>query len=168
MTSYYAELDGSGAVTRVIVCDALQWITDRLGGLWSETKIADPIEKYAGMGHHHAAFVADQFLADWNQPASPAEGYAKVQWSWHNGRAWRSNHANNTSVPGAANWREYLDEWPQWNNGGEPWQIGDKCTQATKHWINTVDDNTKPPQSGNSGWVEVPIETVAQGKGKKP
>lgn len=153
--AYFAEVDQTSLVTRVVVCDTVQYLLDRLGGLWSETKIADPVEAYAGIGYHDIDFAPPHFLAEWVQPDSPANGYAKGAWSWHNGQPWRSNHANNTNIPGSGpNWRDYLTEWPQWNNSNGGCQIGDKCTQTGKHWINTVDDNTSPPQQPGSGWVQ--------------
>lgn len=163
--AYFAETNSAAQVLRVVVCDSVQYLIDRLGGLWAETKIADPVQKYAGVGDHHCAHAPDQFLVDWRQPLSAQEGYARGDWSWHNGRAWRSNHPSNTSTTGNANWREYLTEWPQWNNGGEPYQVGDKATQAGNRYLNTVENNTAPPQQPNSGWV-IQSPTTKPGKGR--
>lgn len=153
----YAEVDQVSTVLRVVVSDTLQWILDRLGGSWEPTGPSDANTQGGGIGLHYSSFAPPVFLLDWKQPGSPEEGYPKGQWSWHNGQAWRSNHANNTNTPGpGANWRDYLTEWPQWNNSNGGWQIGDKCTQTGKHWINTVDDNTATPSAPGSGWVEQP------------
>lgn len=164
---YFAQVDEQNELTvlRVVVCDTVQYLLDRLGGFWSETLIGDPVEKYAGIGYHDVAYSPDRFLVDWRQPESAQEGYAKGAWSWHNGGPWRSNHPNNTSTPGAANWRDYLEEWPQWNNAGEPYQPGDKVTQSGNHYINTLDDNTAPPQQPGSGWEEQ-LSPITTPKGK--
>lgn len=164
--AYFAQVDNASTVLRVVVCDTMQYLLDRLGGIWSETKIADPVETYAGIGRHDVDYSPQHFLVDWVQPESAPQGYAKGFWMWHNGQAWRSNHANNTNQPGpGANWRDYLEEWPQWNNSNGGWMIGDKCTQTGNHYINTVDDNTSPPQQPGSGWEEQ-LQSITPPKGK--
>lgn len=63
--AYFAEIDDTGTVTRVIVADTEQWCVDNLGGTWVET--ADPydsrtqVRKYPGPGWGHASADPQRF-----------------------------------------------------------------------------------------------------------
>ena len=69
-TRYCAELDKDDNVIRVIVCDSLEWLTQRLGGRWVETFMDKPDHNYAGKGYKFhkdkSNFAPKQPYASWS------------------------------------------------------------------------------------------------------
>lgn len=158
--SYYAEKDANGQVLRVIVCDSLAWITERLGGTWAETVIGDAQKQYAGPGMYDSATVAPgQFISPWKQPTGAQDAYAVDAWVWYQGRAWINLTAANTQVPGVSGWREKLTEWPafvQPAGAHDAYRIGEKISEAGKHYICKSAAATWPPSVVPSLWTLVP------------
>lgn len=91
---YFAELDTTGIVLRVIVADDINWIADNLGGIWIETSIGGSLRKnYAGIGYKYDstrdAFIApkpypswllDEATCQWQTPTPmPTDG---KRYSW--------------------------------------------------------------------------------------
>ena len=68
MTRYFAETDTSKKVLRVIVCDDPQWITDNIGGEWTETFMDSEERQYAGIGMFDATGVAPQSFVQAGKP----------------------------------------------------------------------------------------------------
>lgn len=87
MPRYFAQIDDTKTVTRVIVADSLEWCVQHLGGTWVETFMDAPDKNYAGRGHKYrddkanfvsekpyASFVLDEKL-QWKAPvAKPTKG----------------------------------------------------------------------------------------------
>lgn len=66
---YFAEVNNSNVVKRVIVADNIEWCKQALGGTWIETFIDAPDKNYAGKGHDYFEiykdFVAPAPFASW-------------------------------------------------------------------------------------------------------
>lgn len=66
---YFAEIDTSNVVKRVIVADDAAWCTQVLGGTWIETFIDAPDKNYAGKGYDYydiyKDFVAPTPFVSW-------------------------------------------------------------------------------------------------------
>ena len=111
--SYLAELDENNIVKRVIVCDDIQWASDKLGGTWVET--SDPYSEeeqqvsYCGPGFGYDDSFPEKFAAQWKQPVATDEGwtyYQEGELVFHNGRIWRSTTPNNVWEPGVSGWHD--------------------------------------------------------------
>lgn len=139
---YFAEIDGTGLVLRVVVCNDPAWLVSRLGGTWIETLIDDTEQKYAGIGKYYSDIPPDQFVPRWFQPVSSEDAYPNGFWVWHNGVVWRSLQAANVFEPGVASWREMLTEWPEWvqpTGAQDAYQIGEKISWEGDHYISVSD-----------------------------
>lgn len=66
---YFAEVNASNVVKRVIVADSAEWCAQALGGTWIETFIDATDKNYAGKGHDYYEiyqdFVAPTPFASW-------------------------------------------------------------------------------------------------------
>lgn len=157
--TYFAETNVDSSVARVIVCDSLQWVLDRLGGTWEETQIDSPTLAYAGIGAYFCSFSPPVFIPDWKQPVGSEDAYPDAAWVWHNGRAWRSLQAANVFEPGVASWREMLTEWPEWvqpTGAQDAYQIGEKITFQSQRYISLIDANVWSPTGYPAGWALQP------------
>ena len=156
----YAQIDANQRVLRVVVCDDPAWLTNRLGGTWTPTVMADPAKQYAGIGMYDSEDVAPrQFILSWVQPVGSVDAYAKGAWVWHNGRAWRSLQAANVFAPGVASWREMLTEWPEWVQpvgSTDAYQVGEKITFDGKHYKSKINANVWSPVGYPEGWEMQP------------
>jgi hypothetical protein len=117
MSNYYAEIDATGLVLRVIVADSQAWCEQRLGGTWIAT--ADPYSTvpqaatYCGPGYGAAPSAPERFASPWQMP-DPADdgvrpGYAQGGLCYHNGQVWRSTCDDNVTEPGGSSWTLELD-----------------------------------------------------------
>lgn len=56
---YFAEVNASNVVKRVIVADSAEWCAQALGGTWIETFIDATDKNYAGKGHDYYEIYKD-------------------------------------------------------------------------------------------------------------
>lgn len=156
----FAELDNDKRVLRVVVCDSVQWLEQRLGGTWVETTDADPQQQYVGPGMFDSETIAPRrFLSLWRQPVGASDAYPNGAWVWHNGRAWRSLQAANVFEPGVASWREMLVEWPAYvqpTGAQDAYQVGEKITFNGVRYISLIDANVWTPVAYPQGWQAQP------------
>lgn len=68
---YAAELDKDGVVLRVIVCDSLDWVRKNMPGNWTETKVSDPVEAFAGKGYTYDSATQTKFDQDAKPSSNP-------------------------------------------------------------------------------------------------
>lgn len=158
--SLFAEIGPNRQVLRVVVCDSLAWLQERLGGTWVETTDANPSQQYAGPGMHDAEAVAPRrFIQPWVQPTHAENSYAVGAWVWYQGRAWRNLTAANTQVPGVSGWREMLVEFPAWvqpAGAHDAYQIGEKVTFNGSRYVSTINANVWSPAVFPAGWQVQP------------
>lgn len=162
--SYYAELDVSGIVQRVVVCDDPAWLAENLGGTWVQT--ADPYAEtpgevsYCGPGHGYADNLPELFAPVWVQPVADADGnwpHNGGEVVWHEGRLWRNvtEGAPNVWEPGVSGWHDApetgLPQWVQPTGVHDAYQIGDRVTHNGQTWTSTAANNVWEP--GQFGWV---------------
>ena len=135
MASYFAEVDGSSRVVRVVVADSVEWCVTNLGGTWVETSdpysIDEQTVRYCGPGHGFDRAVPERFCGDdWDAAKATTQQLDdEGQWFWtyntqndlvfHAGRIWRNllpSGTPNVWEPGVANWRQYTMgvEHPVW------------------------------------------------------
>lgn len=103
--SLFAEIDADRKVLRVVVCDSITWLQERLGGTWVEATDQDQTEQYAGPGMYRARQAPRKFIQPWRRPDAESR-YRAGAWVHHNGRAWESQTDDNDAEPGSANWRD--------------------------------------------------------------
>ena len=96
---YFAEVNSSNVVKRVIVADNAEWCTQALGGNWIETFMDNPSRNYAGKGHDYYEIYKD-FVA-------PAPF---VSWVLNEKRKWKAP----VDIP--SDGKRY-----QWNEGIRNW-----------------------------------------------
>jgi len=158
--AYYAEKDANKRVLRVVVCNDIAWLQQRLGGTWVQTTDADAAKQYAGIGMYDSQTIAPrQFIAAWAQPTGAQDAYATGDWVWYNGKAWRNLTAANVQQPGVSGWREMLTEWPafvQPAGAHDAYQIGEKITEAGKRYVCKVNATTWPPSVVPASWTLQP------------
>lgn len=158
--SLYAELDGNKRVLRVVVCDDVAWLQSRLGGAWVETGPTTAQVQGAGPGMYDSETVAPRrFIPPWTQPTHAENSYAKGDWAWYAGKAWRSLQSANVFQPGVASWREMLTEWPAYvqpTGAQDAYQIGEKITEANKRYVCKVDATVWPPSVVPTSWTLQP------------
>lgn len=158
--SLFTEIDGDRKVLRVVVCDSLAWLQERLGGTWVETTDTDPSEQYAGPGMHDSEAVAPRrFIRPWVQPTHAENSYPVGAWVWHEGRAWRNLMDANVWAPGVTGWREMLVEWPAWVQplgAQDAYQIGEKVTFNGSRYVSTINANVWSPVGFPAGWQVQP------------
>jgi len=78
MPRYFAQIDDTKTVERVIVADSLEWCVQHLGGTWVETFMDVPDKNYAGRGHKYRD-DKDNFVSE-----KPYESFVlneKLQWT---------------------------------------------------------------------------------------
>lgn len=147
--AYYAEIDGSNQVLRVIVADDPQWISERLGGTWIETQIEDATEQYAGIGMYAEADHPKKFAPQWSQPVPGiSDGFPVDSYTWHNDRIWQSTVPNNVWEPGVFGWRDKTDLIPAWRQplgAGDAWGLNDEVLHNNKHWKSLIANNVWEP-----------------------
>lgn len=56
---YFAEINQSSVVNRVIVAESVEWCNQHLGGNWIETFMDAPDKNYAGRGHDYYEIYKD-------------------------------------------------------------------------------------------------------------
>lgn len=156
MTKYFAEIGTNAEVLRVVVCDDPQWLVDRLGGTWVETRIDAPPEAYAGIGMHDVKdFSRFRFLPKWVQPTHAENAYPKASQVFYNGRAWLSMIDANAHAPGVSGWREYAVKWPEWvqpSGAHDAYLIGERVTYRGLHYRCLIDANVWDPVTYPPGW----------------
>ena len=154
--SLFAQIDGDRKVLRVVVCDSVEWLQERLGGTWVETTDANPGEQYAGPGMHDSEAIAPRrFIAPWRQPVGAEDAWPKGAWVWYQGRAWRNLMDANVWAPGVTGWREMLVEWPEWVQplgAHDAYQIGEKVTFGGSRYVSTINANVWSPAVYPAGW----------------
>lgn len=150
----YAELDSDKRVLRVVVCDSLEWLQERLGGTWVETGPTTHEQQGAGPGLYDGEDVAPmRFVPEWEQPTHAENAYEQGAWVWHGGRVWESLTPANVWEPGVSGWRDPLNEWPDWvqpTGAHDAYPLGAKVTHNGQRWISTAASNVWEP--GVFGW----------------
>ncbi len=162
--SYFAELDPTGIVLRVIVADDPDWITAELGGTWVETAdpYAPPTEVvYAGPGMGYADNLPNLFAALWQEPVPDPEGnwpYNGGEVVWHEGRLWVNTIEGTPNIwePGVSGWHDApttgLPQWVQPTGAHDAYAKGDEVTHNGKNWRSNIDANVwEPPEQ----WTEI-------------
>ena len=164
---YFAQVDESNIVIRVVVCKDSAWLATNLGGVWVET--ADPYLEtpqevvYCGPGFGHDDRFPERFAPQWQQPQGyydeeglpqPPEGYAEGALVFHNGRIWRSTTPGNVWEPGVSGWHDSPDsgiaDWVQPTGAHDSYPLGAEVMHNGIHWVSTVADNVWEP--GVYGW----------------
>ncbi len=154
----YAELDANKKVLRVVVCDNIAWLQQRLGGTWVETTDADATKQYAGPGMYDGENIAPRrFIPEWVQPFGAGDPTLpmKGDWRWHEGRAWRNLVDNNPHAPGVSGWREMLVEFPDYvqpAGAHDAYQQGEKVTESGGRYIAKRSGVVYPPSVDPSAW----------------
>lgn len=67
MPRYFAQIDKDNTVTQVIVCDNHDWLQEKFGGTWIETKMEEPLEQYAGIGMKVDTKSNIKFAHEWKE-----------------------------------------------------------------------------------------------------
>ena len=178
MSRYWAEINASNEVLRVVVCDTLEWLQDNLGGTWIET--ADPytdapqIVRYCGIGDGYDPEFPERFAPPWRQPIPGIDdedgsgvGYPRGTLTFHNGRIWRSTVDGNVWEPGVSAWHDapqiegVLPIWVQPTGAHDTYSLDFEVMHNGSHYISERDDNTREPGTFDSGWrliVDEPSE----------
>ena len=105
--TYYAELDASKRVLRVVVCDTVEWLQSRLGGTWTLPGPTTAQVQGAGPGMYDSEDVAPRrFVPQWVQPVGSEDAYATGMWVWHAGKVWENLTPANVWEPGVYGWTE--------------------------------------------------------------
>lgn len=158
--TYYAEIDASKQVLRVVVCDSLAWLQSRLDGTWVETTDEDPAEQYAGPGMYDGVGAAPRrFVPQWVQPTGAHDAYETGVWVWHAGKVWENLTAANVWEPGVSGWRDPLNEWPEWvqpTGGHDAYPLGAKVTFQGKRYVSKINANVWSPTAYPAGWQVQP------------
>lgn len=132
--AYFAELDGSNVVLRVVVASSAKWCANNLGGTWVETN--DPYTPYdqvvvgmdesdpespapimgdhplkgtvfAGPGMGHDDTFPEKFAAPWEEWDGDNDSlYQEGDLVFHGGRIWRCTTINNSFEPGVSGWHD--------------------------------------------------------------
>jgi hypothetical protein len=155
--SYFAEVDGSGIVRRVIVADSLAWCVDVLGGTWVETSdpYAPPSEvTYCGPGYGHADNLPELFAPQWVQPVANPDGtwpYNGGEIVWHAGRLWRNvtTGVPNVWEPGVSGWHDApptgLPLWVQPTGAHDAYPLGAEVEHQGIAYRSKIPANTTEP-----------------------
>ena len=175
----FAEVDQSNKVLRVVVCDTVEYLEQRLGGTWIETddtRVSDAL--YAGIGMGYDPESLAKFAGDWAQPTAETP-YPLGTYVFHNGLIWQSLQPLNVWEPGVFGWRDRTNQIPKWVQplgAGDAFGLDEQCTHLGKIWQSNVSMNVWEPGAlgitqwdevlpetppGNSGWVDVGV-TVTQ------
>jgi len=166
MSRYFAELDPNNLVVRVIVCDDLAWIAQRLGGTWAETAdpyIAPGTVAYTGPGHGYDPDWPLRFAPQWVQPVAildPEPGGNLWTWypvgavTFHGGFLWVSTTPENVWEPGISAWRRtptipgVPPVWTQPTGAHDAWKLDEHVMRNGQEWVCTQVDG-----SGNNVWA---------------
>lgn len=159
MSKYYARIE-NGSVAQVVVCDDPQWLADRLGGEWVETKIASPTEQYAGIGFGIEADHPLKFASQWKQPVGAEDAYPVGSYVWHNGRIYQSTTPSNVWEPTVFGWRDKTDIIPTWRQplgAGDVWNLNDEVLWKNKQWKSLIANNVWEPGAvgSESLWADI-------------
>ena len=170
MSRYLAQVE-SGVVVRVIVCDDIQWATERLGGTWVET--ADPYAQEQAEGLEHVVYCGpgygvdesfpERFAPPWVQPVATEDGwttYPKGALVWHNGRIWRSTVDGNVWRPGVSAWHDAPQggETPRWvapTGAHDVYPLGFIVQHNGKEWESLIPANATEPGSDPRWWKDL-------------
>jgi len=159
MSRYYAEIGPDKTVLRVVVCKNIAWLEKNLGGTWVETKMDDPVERYAGrLMHDTEDFSKDRFVTEWH---ALVEGYPKGAKVWHIGHGWLSLADGNNYEPGKTqHWRDYSQKWPPWSASGINYLMNERVTHKGNHYRSLKDGNAAEPSPGSTNWQLVVGEAL--------
>jgi hypothetical protein len=165
MTNYYAEINQSGEVIRVIVSDSQEWCESRLGGTWIETKIDSEAEQYAGIGMGVDLDHPAKFAPKWTQPVPGGGGisdygYPTGAYVWHGDRIYQSTTPNNVWEPTVFGWRDKTDLIPKWRQplgAGDAWGLNDEVLHANRHYRSLIANNVWEPGAVGSEklWLDI-------------
>ena len=85
--TYYAELDASKRVLRVVVCDTVEWLQSRLGGAWVEIGPTTAQTNGSGPGLYDGEAAAPRRFVTHGgnrkahmMPTKRAHGYGTTGW----------------------------------------------------------------------------------------
>ena len=167
MTRYWAEVDASAIAQRVVLCDTREWLEQRLGGEWVETR--DPYAEqqpdpelepvvYCGPGFGCDTQFPERFARQWVQPFATDEGwtsYPKGAVVWHAGRMWKSTVDGNVWEPGVSAWHDApkgggAPVWVAPTGAHDAYPLGFVVLHNEQVWVSVVADNVWEP--GVYGW----------------
>jgi len=171
--SYFAELDPDNLVVRVIVCDNLAWIEERLGGTWVETAdpyIAPGTVAYTGPGHGYDPDWPLRFAPKWVQPVAildPEPG--QDLWTWydvgavtfHGGFLWVSTTPKNVWKPSQAAWRRTPvvpgrpPVWTQPSGSVDTWAKDEHVMRNGVEYVSLTNANVWEPGTNATLWAVV-------------
>ena len=162
----FAQIDGSGIVQRVVVCDTAQWLIDRLVGTWVETVAEDVQQQYAGIAMGYDPEAIAKFAPLWVRPVPGIfDGYSIGDWTWRNGRLWQSVVDGNVWVPSEFGWRDYTDgnipRWVQPAGAGDAYALNADVMHIGQQWRSNVPANVwEPGARGITQWnvVAPPVQ----------
>ena len=126
--TYYAELDASKRVLRVVVCDTVEWLQSRLGGAWVEIGPTTAQTNGAGPGLYDGEAAAPRRFV---------------------------THGGNRKAPGVSGWRDPLNEWPEWvqpTGAHDAYNIGAKVTFQGNRYTSKINANVWSPTGYPAGW----------------
>jgi hypothetical protein len=159
--SYFAELDDSNTVVRVVVAESADWCVEHLGGTWVET--ADPYSEepqdvvYCGPGFGCDDTWPERFAPTWVQPTHAENAYPIDALVFHEGRIWKNITAANDQAPGVSGWRDTpetgLPMWVQPAGAHDAYPLGAEVTHNGLNWRSTINANVWPPGTGGL-WVQ--------------
>jgi hypothetical protein len=157
----FAEVDQSNKVLRVVVCDTVEYLEQRLGGTWVETTTESVQEYYAGIGMGYDPESIALFAPDWVQPIPGIfDGYSLDSYSFHNGLVWQSLIDANVWEPGVFGWRDKTGQIPKWVQplgAQDAFSINDEVIHNDSVWRSVVNVNVwEPGAQGITQWVLVP------------
>ena len=156
--SFFAEVDQSNKVLRVVVCDTQEYLEQRLGGTWVETVTESAQEYYAGIEMGYDPTSIALFAPDWVQPTAE-NPYTLGTYVFHNGLIWQSRAASNVWEPGVFGWRDRTGQIPKWVQplgAQDAFDLGEQCMHAGKIWQSNVPANVwEPGAQGITQWDEI-------------
>lgn len=158
--SYFAEINQTGVVVRVIVSDSITWCQARLGGNWTETKYDSTSEQYAGPGMGAEVAHPAKFARQWRQPIGASDSYQIGTYVWHNDRIYLSTSPNNVWEPTVFGWRDKTDLIPAWRQplgAGDVWNLNDEVLHKNRHWRSLIANNVWEPGAigSESLWADI-------------
>lgn len=93
----------------------------------------------------------------WTQPFGATDAYSLNDIVAHKGQIWISGISANVWEPGVSGWSIHSseNEWPDWiqpTGAGDAYNIGDKVTFETNHYICLINANVWSPTTYPAGW----------------
>lgn len=156
--AYFAQVDETGEVQKVVVADSAEWLSTRLGGTWVET-FGDAAEKFAGRGYYRSPTSQWKFAPEWKQPSGVVGSYPVGAVVYHNGQIWQSKLPANVWEPGVVGWRDPISEIPKWQQPvGAPdaYALNDEVFHNGKEWRSNVPANVwEPGAQGITQWDDI-------------